>query len=68
MTVYDLFRRWAKAGVWQRVHDALRDQIRVCAGRRPVPTAAIIDSRRCAVRTPCPGPVLATTRGIMPGG
>jgi transposase len=45
MTVYDLFRRWAKAGVWQRVHDALRDQVRVRAGRRPVPTAAIIDSQ-----------------------
>jgi transposase len=45
MTVYDLFRRWAKAGVWQRVHDALRDQVRVRAGRQPLPTAAIIDSQ-----------------------
>jgi transposase len=44
MTVYDLFHRWAKAGVWQRVHDALRDQVRVRSGRRPLPTAAIIDS------------------------
>jgi transposase len=23
--VYNIFRRWAKAGVWRRVHDALRD-------------------------------------------
>ena len=45
MTVSDLFRRWAKAGVWQRVHDALRDQVRVRSGRRPLPTAAIIDSQ-----------------------
>jgi transposase len=45
MTVDDLFRRWAKAGAWQRVHDALRDQVRVHAGRRPLPTAAIIDSQ-----------------------
>jgi transposase len=45
MTVYDIFRRWTKAGVWQRVHDALRDQARVRAGRKPVPTAAIIDSQ-----------------------
>jgi transposase len=44
MTVYDLFHRWAKAGVWQRVHDVLRDQVRVRSGRRPLPTAAIIDS------------------------
>lgn len=45
MTVYDLFCRWVKAGVFQRVHDALRDRLRVRAGRRPVPTAAIIDSQ-----------------------
>jgi transposase len=45
MTVYDIFRRWAKTGAWQRVHDALRDQVRVRAGRRPLPTAAIIDAQ-----------------------
>ena len=45
MTVYDLFRRWAKAGVWQRVHDALRELVRVHAGRDPLPTASIIDSQ-----------------------
>ena len=44
-TIYDIFRRWAKAGVWQRVHDALRDLVRVHAGRNPLPTAAIIDSQ-----------------------
>src|SRR5690242_13882913 len=43
-TVYGLFRRWAKAGTWQQVHDALRDQVRVRAGRRAQPSAAIIDS------------------------
>jgi len=45
MTVYDVFRRWAKTGVWQRVHDALRDLARLHAGRDPLPTAAIIDSQ-----------------------
>jgi transposase len=45
MTVYDVFRRWAKAGVWQRIHDGLRDLVRVHAGRDPLPTAAIIDSQ-----------------------
>ncbi|MGH3708154.1 MAG: transposase [Pseudonocardiaceae bacterium] len=45
MTVYDLFGRWAKAGVWQRVHDALRDLVRVRAGRDLLPSAAIIDSQ-----------------------
>jgi transposase len=45
MTVYDVFRRWAAAGVWQRVHDALRDLVRVHAGRDPLPSAAIVDSQ-----------------------
>jgi hypothetical protein len=45
MTVYDIFRRWTKTGVWQRIHDALRDRVRLRAGRHPSPTAAIIDSQ-----------------------
>ncbi len=45
MTVYDIFRRWTKNGTWQRVHDALRDQVRARAGRRPLPTAAVIDAQ-----------------------
>jgi transposase len=44
-TVYGLFARWAKTGTWQRVHDALRDLVRVHDGRDPAPTAAIIDSQ-----------------------
>ena len=44
-TVYGLFRRWVTAGAWQQIHDALRDQARLRAGRAPAPTAAIIDSQ-----------------------
>jgi transposase len=44
-TVYDLFRRWARAGAWARIHDALRDLVRVYEGRDPQPTAAVIDSQ-----------------------
>jgi transposase len=44
-TVYGIFGRWAKAGAWQRIHDALRDLVRMHAGRNPLPTAAIIDSQ-----------------------
>jgi transposase len=43
-TVYGIFRRWTAAGVWARVHDALRDRVRTRAGRHPNPTAAVIDS------------------------
>jgi transposase len=31
--------------VWRRVHDALRDTVRVHAGRDALPTAAVIDSQ-----------------------
>jgi transposase len=43
-TVYGLFRRWAATGAWVRLHDALRDQVRIAAGRSPLPSAAVIDS------------------------
>lgn len=41
----DIFCRWTKAGVWQRITDVLRDRIRVRAGRSRTPTAAVIDSQ-----------------------
>jgi transposase len=44
-TVYGLFTRWTRAGAWQRLHDGLRDLVRVHEGRDPNPTAAIIDSQ-----------------------
>lgn len=44
-TVYAIFIRWQQAGVWQRIHDMLRDRVRVRAGRSATPTAAIVDSQ-----------------------
>jgi transposase len=44
-TVYGFFTRWRDDGTWQRIHDALRDQVRLLEGRDPLPTAAIIDSQ-----------------------
>jgi transposase len=44
-TVYGLFTRWVRTGTWARIHDALRDTVRVHAGRDPQPTAAIVDSQ-----------------------
>jgi len=44
-TVYGIFGRWARAEVWQQIHDTLRDLVRVHEGRDPQPTAAIIDSQ-----------------------
>jgi len=44
-TVYDYFRRFRKEGVWQRIHDALRTQVRRQEGREESPSAAILDSQ-----------------------
>lgn len=62
-TVYGLFARWARAGSWQAIHDALRDLVRVHNGRNPAPTAAIIDSQSVRGADTVPG----ATRGYDAG-
>ncbi len=44
-TTYGYFRTWRQDGTWQRIHDLLREQTRLQAGREPTPSAAIIDSQ-----------------------
>jgi transposase len=44
-TVFGYLTAWRIAGVWDLVHDALRDQVRRREGRRAQPTAAVIDSQ-----------------------
>ena len=44
-TVFKCYQRWTKNGVLDAIHDRLRQLVRTAAGRRPEPTAAIIDSQ-----------------------
>ena len=44
-TVESYGRRRRLAGVWERVHDTLREQVRVKEGREPTPSAAVLDSQ-----------------------
>jgi len=44
-TVYGYFNRWSKAGIWEEINDALRQAVRLMAGRQAEPSAAIIDSQ-----------------------
>jgi putative transposase len=59
--VYYYFRIWTQSGWWQRLHDHLRAQVRLQSGRRPQPTAAIMDSQ--SVKTASP----TTERGFDAG-
>lgn len=36
-TVYHYFRLWAKLGVWNRIHDAIRDRARIKSGKKKPP-------------------------------
>ena len=44
-TVYDYTDGWQKTGATEGMHDELRRQCRIAAGRKPEPTAAVIDSQ-----------------------
>src|SRR6266581_3148823 len=44
-TVNDYFAKWRKDGTWQRLNDALREQVRTAAGRDKTPSAGSIDSQ-----------------------
>ena len=44
-TVYDYFRRWRRDGTWQTIHDRLRADVRLEAGRAPTPSAGVLDSQ-----------------------
>jgi putative transposase len=44
-TVYYWFRRWRMDGTWERLHGALREQLRLAVGREAQPSAGVIDSQ-----------------------
>lgn len=48
-TVYTVFWRWRKAGIWERLHDILRQKVRQRAGKKRTPSVVILDSQ--SVRT-----------------
>lgn len=44
-TVYDYFLRWRNNGMWDKIHNELREATRKKAGKKATPSAAIIDSQ-----------------------
>jgi putative transposase len=50
-TVYDYFRKWKKDGTWIKIHDHLRDWVRMLENRHESASAGIIDSQSVKTAT-----------------
>jgi len=44
-TIRHYYDRYRRDGTWEKVHDTLREKVRVSAGKEPTPSAAVIDSQ-----------------------
>jgi|SRR5271168_3828140 len=44
-TVHTWYRRWRRDGTWENLHEALRRQVRLQAGRHPSPRVSAVDSQ-----------------------
>jgi putative transposase len=65
-TVHYYYRRFRIDGSWQLIHDKLREKVRRKAGKKPTPSAAIIDSQSVKTDAPSKKAVTATTRARKP--
>ncbi|HEY9473151.1 MAG TPA: transposase [Mycobacteriales bacterium] len=66
MTICDIFHRWAKAGVWQRVTTPRVTGSGSTPGVTRCPPPRSSTPRQSAAPTPCPQPAPATTRARKP--
>jgi hypothetical protein len=52
-TLYGLFARWTRLGLWRRLLDRLRRTWQRACGDAPEPSAVVIDSRSCCSAPSC---------------
>ncbi|HLP98600.1 MAG TPA: hypothetical protein VK149_09160, partial [Sideroxyarcus sp.] len=52
-TLYTLFARWSRLGLWRRLLDRLRRTWRLACGDTAEPSAVVIDSRTCPSAPSC---------------
>ena len=60
-TLFSLFARWTRLGLWRRLLDRLRRTWRIARGDTPEPSTVVIDSRSCHSAPSC------FTRGVDGG-
>jgi len=58
---YRWFRYWSARGVWDDIHDALRDQVRRADGRDAQPSAAVLDAQ--SAQSACGGEAIGFDAG-----
>lgn len=58
---YRWFRHWSARGVWDDIHDALREQVRRSEGRDPQPSAAVLDAQ--SAQSACGGEAIGFDAG-----
>ena len=65
-TTHYYYRRFRLDGTLERVHDRLREKTRRKAGRKPTPSAGILDSQSVKTDAPQKRGATATTRARKP--
>ena len=58
---YRWYRHWSARGVWDDIHDALRDQLRRREGRDVQPSAAVLDAQ--SAKSACGGEAIGFDAG-----
>jgi len=65
-TVYSCYHRWSWNGTLDKMHAALRAQVRSVHGKSAQPTAAIVDSQSVKVTSKGGSPVSCSAAGMAP--